>query len=128
MNMQLLTPFFAASLNSFIGILLPKWSRTSLPAHVELADKCLPIGFVRKLAFCRISVAFFVKARDCLQESISYPVLTGSFSHDATHSARHTGLQYWRLHHLTFWTTVPFAQLMGIDLVLTGIIFLSRGD
>ncbi|MDE5457545.1 QacE family quaternary ammonium compound efflux SMR transporter [Bradyrhizobium sp. CSA112] len=117
MNAQSLIPVLAASLNSCIGNLLLKWSRTSLPANAGLADKFLSIGFIGGLAFYGISVVLFAKALDSMEVSVAYPILAGSgFAMLAVTSSYIFGEPF----HLHKW--------IGLGLVLAGIIFLARGD
>lgn len=116
MNTPALIPVLAAGLNSCIGNILLKWSRTSLPAESGLADKLLSIGFIGALAFFGVSTALFAKALESMEVSVAYPVSVG-FGFAMLSVASHYILgEPFYLH-----------KWMGLGLVLAGIIFLAGG-
>lgn len=116
--MNALSPIsvFAAGLSSWIGNILLKWSRTSLPAGAGPADKFFSIGFVAGLAFYGINVLLFAKALDTMEVS-AYPVLARSgFASLAVVS------------HYIFGEPFHLYNWIGLALVLGGIVFLVQGD
>ncbi|MDX8516257.1 DMT family transporter [Mesorhizobium captivum] len=117
MNTPPLIMVLAAGLNSCIGNILLKWSRTSLPTDAGPTDKFLSIGFIGGLLFYGINVVFFAKALDSMEVSVAYPILAGSgFAMLAITSYYIFGEPF----HLSKW--------IGLGLVLAGVILLARGD
>ncbi|TCU31319.1 DMT family transporter [Rhizobium azibense] len=117
MNELPLVLVLAAGLNSCIGNILLKWSRTSMPADAGLLDKFLSVGFIGGLAFYGINIILFAKALDSMEVSIAYPILAGSgFAMLAAASYYIFGEPF----HLHKW--------IGLALVLAGVVFLARGS
>ncbi|MER8511272.1 SMR family transporter [Mesorhizobium sp. M0894] len=106
----------AAGLNSCIGNLLLKWSRTSLPANAGLADNFLSIGFMGGLAFYGLNVILFAKGLDSMEISVAYPILAGS------------GFAMLMIaSHYLFGEPFHPHKWIGVALVLAGIVSLIRG-
>ncbi|ULJ74231.1 DMT family transporter [Rhizobium gallicum] len=105
----------AAGLNSCIGNILLKWSRTSLPGDVGLADKFLSIGFIGGLAFYCINVVLFAKALDSMEVSVAYPILASSGFVMLAFTS-----------HYLFGEPLHLCKWIGLALVLAGIVFLAR--
>ncbi|MER9607013.1 multidrug efflux SMR transporter [Mesorhizobium sp. M0243] len=117
MNTLPLITVLAAGLNSCIGNMLLKWSRTSLPTDAGPIDKFLSIGFMGGLLFYGVNVVFFAKALDSMEVSVAYPILAGSgFAMLAVAS------------YYIFGEPFHLSKGIGLGLVLAGIIVLTRGD
>ncbi len=106
----------AAGVNSCIGNLLLKWSRTSAPPDASALAKLLSPGFVGGMAFYAVNVALFAKALDDMEVSVAYPILAGAgFALLAIASG------------VIFNEPLTLTKAAGMGLILAGIAVLSRG-
>lgn len=104
-----------AGVNSCIGNLLLKWSRTTMPAEASTIEKLLTPGFIGGMFFYAVNVVLFAKALDEMEVSVAYPILAGSgFALLAVASSFLIG------------ETLTVAKGAGIGLILFGILVLAR--
>jgi multidrug transporter EmrE-like cation transporter len=78
MNIQGLLLVILAGLNSCLGNLSLKYSRTVAVPDADFFSKMLNGYFMVGLAFYGINVVLFAKALDNAAVSVAYPVLAGS--------------------------------------------------
>ncbi|MER9632430.1 SMR family transporter [Mesorhizobium sp. M0296] len=116
MNKLSLIQVLLAGVNSAIGSILLKWSRTSLPVDAGRADEFLSMGFIGGVIFYGINVVLYAKTLDSMEVSIAYPIVAGSgFAMVTVASCYLFGEPF----HLSKW--------IGLALVLAGITFLAQG-
>ncbi|WP_095205264.1 DMT family transporter [Mesorhizobium carmichaelinearum] len=116
MNRISLIQVLLSGVNSSIGSILLKWSRTSLPVDAGFADKFLSAGFIGGAIFYSINVVLYAKALDSVEVSLAYPIVAGSGFAIVTVAACYI---FGEPFHLFKW--------IGLSLVLAGITFLAQG-
>lgn len=117
MNVQEFLLIILAGLNSCLGNLALKYSRTVDLPDADFFSKMLNGYFMLGMAFYSINVVLFAKALDSAAVSVAYPVLAGSgFAMLAVSSA------------VVFGERLSAQQLAGLIIVVVGIALLARSS
>jgi multidrug transporter EmrE-like cation transporter len=115
MKFEALALVLLAGVNSCIGNLALKYSRTLAAPDAGFIEKMLNIYFVGGMAFYAINVLLFAKALDSAPVSIAYPILaSASFAILAVSSA------------IFFREPMGWQQILGLLLLIAGIGLLVR--
>ena len=105
----------AAGINSCVGNVFLKWSRSAVPEGTTIIMKLLSPWFIGGLIFYAINVVLFAKALDDIEVSIAYPILAGiGFALLAIFSAIYLN------------EPMTASKIVGIVLVLLGIAVLAK--
>ena len=104
-----------AGVNSCIGNLLLKWSRTSAAAEASPIEKLFSAAFLGGMFFYAVNVVLFAKALDSMEVSVAYPILAGA------------GFAFLIIASSFFFgETLTFARASGMVFILMGITLLAR--
>ncbi len=115
MNIPAILLVLLAGVNSCVGNLLLKWSRTATAADAGTVEKLLSPGFIGGLFFYAVNVVLFAKALDHMQVSVAYPILAGF-------GFALLVLASWAIFH----EPITVSKIAGIGLVLAGIVTLAQ--